>query len=209
MHMSLKVIGAGLGRTGTYSLKLAISQLGFGPCHHMEEVAKNMAVQLPLWQAALEGRADWTTIYDGFNSAVDWPTARFFRELNATYPQAKFILGHRDPRTWADSFGGTIYKLISEPDKSPEHMREWLSMASQVIQQTGVPMGTDLDGLRAAFVSHLEAVKAEIPKERLLVYEVKEGWGPLCAFLGVPVPDEPFPRTNNRSEFWDLVASLS
>jgi hypothetical protein len=207
--MSLKVIGAGLGRTGTYSLKLAITQLGFGPCHHMEEVAKNLSVQLPLWQAALKGHADWPAIYDGFNSAVDWPTARFFRELNAAYPEARFILGCRDPQTWAESFGETIYRLITQADQAPEHLREWLDMASEVIQQTGVPMGTDLDGLKAAFVDHLEAVQAEIPAERLLVYQVKDGWEPLCSFLGVPVPNEPFPRSNNRSEFWDLVESVS
>jgi hypothetical protein len=209
LAMSLKVIGVGVGRTGTYSLKLAITQLGFGPCHHMEEVAKNLPVQLPLWQAALRGQTDWAAIYDGFESAVDWPTARFFRELNAAYPEAKFILGHRDARTWAESFGATIYKLISEADQAPEHLREWLAMVSEVIRQTGIPMGRDLDGLEAAFTAHISAVKAEIPAERLLVYEVKEGWEPLCSFLGVAEPDGPFPRTNNRSEFWDLVESVS
>lgn len=207
--MSLKVIGAGIGRTGTYSLKLALAQLGFGPCHHMEEVAKNMPAQLPLWCAALEGRANWSAIYDGFESAVDWPTARFFRELNTAYPEAKFILGHRNPRTWAESFGGTIYKLVSEADQAPEHLQEWLGMARDVIQQTGIPMRANLDELEAAFKTHVAAVKAAIPAERLLVYEVKEGWGPLCTFLGVPAPSEPFPRTNNRSEFWDLVKSVT
>lgn len=207
--MSLKVIGAGIGRTGTYSLKLAISALGFGPCHHMEEVVKHLPVQLPLWQAALVGRADWPAIYDGYESAVDWPTARFFRELNAAYPEAKFVLSHRDPRTWAESFDATIYKLISGTDEAPEHLREWLAMAGEVIRQTGIPVGADLEGLEAAFTAHTAAVKAEIPADRLLVYQVKDGWDPLCAFLGVPVPDEPFPRTNNRGEFWDLIKSFS
>lgn len=207
--MSLKVIGAGIGRTGTYSLKLALARLGFGPCHHMEEVAKNLPVQLPLWQAALQGDADWTAIYDGFGSAVDWPTARFFRELNSAYPEAKFVLGYRDPYTWADSFGETIYKLISEAEKAPEHLQDWLAMAAEVIRQTGIPEGADREGLAAAFSAHAAAVQAAIPADRLLVYEVKDGWQPLCGFLGVPVPDEPFPRTNNRGEFWDLIASVS
>ena len=207
--MSLKVIGAGIGRTGTYSLKLAITQLGFGPCHHMEEVAKNLPVQLPLWQAALKGRADWPAIYDGFESAVDWPTARFFRELNSAYPDAKFILGHRPARVWAESFAATIYKLMSEADQAPEHLREWLAMAQETVRQTGIPDGADIDGLEAAFNDHVEAVKAEIPAERLLVFDVEDGWKPLCSFLGVPVPADPFPRTNNRSEFWDLISSVS
>lgn len=207
--MSLRVIGAGVGRTGTHSLKLAITRLGFGPCHHMEEVAKNMPVQLPLWQAALAGNADWRAIYDGYNSAVDWPTARFFRELNAAYPEAKFILGYRDPESWADSFGETIYKLISETEDPPEHLRPWLNMCTEVIRQTGIPMGANRNSLAAAFSAHVAAVKDTIPAERLLVYQAKEGWEPLCAFLGVPVPKEPFLHTNNRSEFWDLVASVS
>ena len=205
----LKVIGVGVGRTGTYSLKLALNELGFGPCFHMEEVAKKLPVQLPLWQAALKGRADWSAIYDGYESAVDWPTARFFRELHAAYPKAKFILSHRSPRSWAESFGATIYKLISKPDQAPEHLQEWLAMAGEVIRQTGIPAGADVAGLEAAFSAHVEAVKAAIPADRLLVYEVKEGWEPLCTFLGVPVPDAPFPRTNNRSEFWDLIESVS
>lgn len=207
--MSLKVIGAGVGRTGTYSLKLALAHLGFGPCHHMEEVAKNLPAQLPLWQAALEGSGDWEAIYDGFSSAVDWPTARFFRELNSVYPDAKFVLGYREPEVWADSFGETIYKLVSEADEAPDHLRDWLAMAAEVIRQTGIPLGADREGLAAAFSNHVEAVKETIPADRLLVHNVKEGWKPLCDFLGKPVPAEPFPRTNNRGEFWDLVRNVS
>lgn len=203
--MSLKVIGAGLGRTGTYSLKLALEALGFGPCHHMEEVAKNLPVQLPLWQGALKGRADWPATFDGYASAVDWPTARFYRELHAAYPEAKFVLGHRSPRSWAESFGGTIQELISAADQAPPHLQDWLAMAREVVQQSGVSFDADTAALEATFLAHHEAVKAAIPADRLLVHEAKDGWEPLCAFLGVAVPDQPYPRTNNRSEFWDLV----
>jgi len=115
--MTLNVIGAGVGRTGTYSLKLAINQLGFGPCHHMEEVIFNMPVQVPLWAAAVDGRPDWQKIYSGYNSAVDWPTARFFGELHKAYPSAKFVLTHRSPESWADSFGETIFKLMAGRDE--------------------------------------------------------------------------------------------
>jgi hypothetical protein len=208
-HMTLKIIGAGLGRTGTFSLKAALTQLGFGPCHHMEEVAANMPVQLPLWQAALRGEPDWEATFEGFQSAVDWPVARFYREMNAVYPDAKFILSHRSPQSWAESFSQTIYKLLAEIDSAPEHLREWLSMVVELLRQNGIPPGMDVAALKAAFESHSEAVKAEIPAERLLVYQVKDGWEPLCAFLDVPVPDDPFPRTNNRKEFWELVESFS
>jgi hypothetical protein len=204
--MTVKIIGAGVGRTGTYSLKLAINQLGFGPCHHMEEVLLNMPSQVPLWAAAVEGKADWDAIYRGYLSAVDWPTAGFFRELNEAYPEAKFILTVRSPETWVASFSETIYKLLGEKANAPEGMRAWLDMASKVVEKTGFPPGLDLEGLKEAFVAHQEAVKATIPESRLLVFQVKDGWDPLCKFLGSPVPSEPFPRTNDRGEFWDRVA---
>lgn len=203
--MTLQVIGAGLGRTGTYSLKLAINQIGFGPCHHMEEVLHHMPVQVPLWAAANNDQADWPRIYEGYESAVDWPTACFFRELAKAYPDAKFILTERDPERWADSFGATIYKLLAGKDQAPPEMRDWLEMASGVIAKSGFPLGLEHDDLKKGFMAHNEAVKAAVPADRLLVFEVKDGWGPLCDFLGVPAPDTDFPRTNDRGEFWDRV----
>ncbi|WP_457652870.1 sulfotransferase family protein [Rhodocaloribacter sp.] len=203
--MAMNVIGTGVGRTGTYSLKLALDQLGLGPCHHMEEVLHNMPVQVPLWSEALDGNPDWREIYGGYESTVDWPTAGFFRELHEAYPDARFVLTHRSPESWADSFGSTIYKLIAGRDQAPPEMKAWLDMASGVISKTGFPDGLDREGLMRAFTAHNEAVKRAIPADRLLVYQVKDGWEPLCAFLGVPVPDAPFPRSNDRAEFWDRV----
>ena len=201
----MQLIGTGVGRTGTYSLKLAINQLGLGPCHHMEEVLHNMPVQVPLWSAALNGASEWQSIYDGYPSAVDWPTAGFFRELFEAYPTAKFVLTLRSPESWADSFGGTIYQLLAGREQAPPEMRDWLEMAVGVIARTGFPDGLDRDGLIAAFVAHNDAVRATIPAGQLLEFEVKQGWGPLCEFLEVPAPDEPFPRSNHREEFWDRV----
>ena len=201
----MHVIGAGVGRTGTYSLKLAINQLGLGPCHHMEEVLHNLPVQVPLWSAALNGNPDWRAIYSGYDSAVDWPTAGFFRELLEEYPSARFVLTHRSPENWADSFGATIYQLLATSDQAPPDMQDWLAMASAVVARTGFPVGLDRDGLIKAFVAHNEAVKKTIPAAQLLVYEVKDGWEPLCKFLGASIPADPFPRTNDRAEFWDRV----
>ena len=203
--MALTVIGAGVGRTGTFSLKLALNHLGLGPCHHMEQVLLNMPVQVPLWSAAVSGQADWPRIFSGFNSTVDWPTACFYRELASEYPDAKFILTLRDAERWADSFSATIYKLLAGRDEAPEEMRVWLDMVVKVVTMTGFPLGLDRNGLVEAFNSHNDAVKVAIPASRLLVFEVKDGWQPLCDFLGLPVPDMEFPRTNHREEFWDLV----
>jgi len=203
--MTLKIIGAGVGRTGTYSLKSAITRLDLGPCHHMEEVLHHMPVQLPLWQTAVKGSPDWAAIFDGYQSAVDWPTAGFFGELSKAYPDAKFILTVRSPESWAASFSETIYALLAGKDQAPPHMQPWLAMASAVIDKTGFPAGMSPAALATAFTAHNEAVKAAIPGDNLLVYEVKQGWEPLCAFLGKPVPSEVFPKTNNRVEFWELV----
>lgn len=207
--MSLKVIGAGVGRTGTYSLRLAINQLGLGPCYHMEDVLQNQPVQVPLWVTAAKGHPDWEAIYEGYESAVDWPTARYYRELIAAYPTAKFILTLRSPESWAASFSATIYKLIAQRDQAPPEMRAWIDMGSNIIADNGFRDGLDDAGLIRAFNAHNDSVKAAIPAEQLLVYQVKEGWEPLCAFLDVPVPAEPFPRTNDRAEFWDLVAAAN
>ncbi len=205
MIMELKVIGLGLGRTGTYSLKTALEELQLGPCHHMERVAQNMAVQLPLWNEALNNPTNFEAVYEGMQSAVDWPTAAFYKELYASYPNAKFILTHRSKESWAESFGSTIYKLLTDREKAPPPVQEWLNMVVRVIEKSGFPMGLDFEGLANRYEAHNKAVRDLIPPKQLLVYQVKEGWEPLCKFLNMEIPAKEFPRTNNREEFWDLV----
>ena len=200
--VTLRVVGAGIGRTGTFSLKHALERLGFGPCHHMIEVLGNMPEQLPLWQAAVAGQPDWGQIYRSYHSAVDWPTARFYRELHAAYPDAMFILGYRSPQSWAESFSQTIYLALSDISKAPEEQQDWLHMVTELITQNGIPPGLDVAELEKAFIAHADGVKAAIPPEQLLVFEAKDGWEPLCKFLNVPVPEESYPRTNDRAEFW-------
>lgn len=201
----MKVIGVGLGRTGTYSLRMAIDRLGLGPCYHMEDVVQNMPLRVPHWNAALGGHPDWAATFDGFESAVDWPTACFYRELLEAFPSAKFVLTERNPETWADSIGSTILKLLAGRSEAPEEMRGWLDMCAAVIQKNGIEIDFNREQLAQAFVAHNEAVKKAIPADKLLIYTVRQGWDPLCNFLGKSAPDEPFPRTNNREEFWDLV----
>ncbi len=204
--MELKVIGTGVGRTGTYSTKLALNELGFGPCHHMEEVLFNMPTQVPLWVNAVNGKPDWKAIYKGYKSTVDWPTAAFSRELSEAYPNAKFVHTVRSPESWVASFSETIYKLLANIAEAPKEMQDWLNMVVRVTEKTGFPGGLDTAGLINAFTAHTEAVKKAIPASNLLIFQVKDGWEPLCEFIGVPVPDKPFPRTNDRGEFWDKVS---
>ena len=203
--MELKVIGLGLGRTGTYSLKTALEELELGPCHHMERVAQNMSVQLPLWNEVLNNPTNFEAAYEDMQSAVDWPTAAFYKELYKHYPNAKFILTHRSKESWAESFGSTIYKLLAERENAPTPVQEWLNMVVKVIEKSGFTMDLDFEELAERYKVHNKAVLDLIPPEQLLVYQVKEGWEPLCKFLNLKTPITEFPRTNNREEFWDIV----
>lgn len=201
----MKIFGAGLGRTGTMSMRVALNQLGLGPCHHMKLVLDNMPEHVPLWNAVLDGNPDWSAVYAGQNSAVDWPTASFFKELHVAFPDAKFILTERNPLTWADSISETILTALASRDQMPEEVQKWMNMCLRVLSQAGVEEGMSRDELASVFTRHNELVKASIAPAQLLVYQVKEGWEPLCKFLSLEVPNETFPRTNDREEFFKLV----
>jgi len=191
--MSLKVIGAGFGRTGTLSLKFALEQLGFGPCYHMVEVFKNQAADL--WYEAAEGRPDWPRIFDGYNATVDWPSATFYAELADYYPDAKVILTKRDPEAWFRSTQATIFKQ-TPPESDP-----FGRMVRSVIGRLFDQRMHDHDHVIGVYERHNAEVVKRIPAHRLLVYEVAEGWKPLCDFLGVPVPDAPMPAVNSTEDF--------
>lgn len=203
----LDVIGVGFGRTGTLSMKSALETLGFGPCHHMLGLFENPS-EIPNWQSAGEGfPVDWDEVYAGYRSSVDWPGARFWRELVAHYPAAKVILTVRDPRSWYESALNSIYAsmLPADPGTNPifTQLRE---MSDKVVWQ-GVFEGrfAEADHALKIFEEHQEAVRREVPADRLLVFEVSEGWEPLCAHLDVPVPDVPFPRLNDRQKFTEII----
>lgn len=199
--MSLKVIGAGYGRTGTMSLKLALEQLGLGPCYHMVEVFKNpQAAQW--WLDAAEGRPDWQKIFAGYNSTVDWPNATFYAELAAAYPQAKVILTERDPQAWFASTQATIFSRDFPEDTTDT----WQRMALKVICDLFDRRMHDKDHVISVYKAHNARVREVIPPERLLVYEVSQGWAPLCGFLGVAVPDGPMPKVNSTEEFQARLA---
>jgi hypothetical protein len=194
--MALKVIGSGLGRTGTLSLKRALEQLGFGPCHHMIEVFMHPDSAL-LWVEAAEGRPDWEALLGDYQSAVDHPACSFWRELADRYPDAKVIHSVRDPDQWFDSTQATIFAPGATGLNRPPPFQQFFETVLNIFH-------TDIHDRAAMtdyFRRHGEEVLATIPKERLLVYPVGAGWEPLCAFLGVPVPDAPYPRENSREVF--------
>jgi hypothetical protein len=207
--MSLTVIGAGLGRTGTLSLKRALDELGLGPCHHMEEVMAHPE-QIPAWHAAGRGETvDWGELLAGYRSSVDWPSAQFWAELADEFPAAKVVLTVRETQRWYESFSKTILTLLRAVGGAPNPtMGAILAMTQDVIVRRAFDGRLDEpDHIKASFDRHNATVKAALPPDRLLVFEVAQGWAPLCAFLGVPVPAMPFPRVNSTKEFWELIGT--
>jgi hypothetical protein len=212
----MKVIGVGLGRTGTLSLKVALERLGFGPCFHMRNMLDHRD-RLPLWRSAADGQpVDWNAVFAGYGSSVDWPGAGFWRELSSFYPRAKVILTVRDPERWYDSVRQTIFQLAGAGPQSPlaqEAARKVPGVAEvHAINRALIWDGPlfqgrfeDREFALRAFAQHNASVQRELPPERLLVCEVADGWQSLCDFLGVPIPDEKFPHLNDRDEFWGRV----
>ena len=201
--MALQVVGTGFGRTGTNSLKLALEQLGFGPCHHMFEVRDNPAL-LPYWQAAAHGALpDWDAVFAGYAASVDWPGARFWREITTHFSAAKVVHSTRDAESWIRSVHATIWPAMRDrASRAAGPARDRMEMAhALIVEQTFGGRLDDADHAVAVYRAHEAEVRRSIPAALLLVYEVAAGWGPLCAFLGVPVPESPFPRVNTTEQF--------
>ncbi|SEN58474.1 sulfotransferase family protein [Nonomuraea pusilla] len=211
----LKVIGAGFPRTGTVSMKAALERLGFGPCYHMFEIMTDPS-QVDRWLPAASGQPlDWNRVFDGYRSAQDWPASFFWREQAEAFPEAKVVLTVRDPSRWYVSMKALFADnplRQAEGRELPEGaaaVAGTMARLSPVLAHIGrSTFGDDwtLDGglpdERAAvevFERHAAEVRASLPPERLLVFDVREGWGPLCAFLGVDVPGEPFPHLNDSA----------
>ena len=201
--MSLKVVGAGFGRTGTLSLKFALEKIGFAKCYHMMEVHQQPAHR-KLWQDAHQGKPiDWDALFEGYQASVDWPSCNLWREQLIQYPDAKVILSLRDPEKWYASVMATIYKGSNAGRNSEdESAREASRWVFEIIwQRVFEDRMEDKDYVIDIFNAHNQRVIEEVPKDQLLVFEAAEGWEPLCQFLDVPIPDEPYPRVNSTEEF--------
>ena len=196
--MPLSVIGAGFGRTGTSSLKGALEQMGVGRCYHMIEVFPNPEGPV-FWERVADGKAfDWEEIFAPFSATVDWPACRYYRELMARYPEAKVILTERDPEKWYRSCQDTIFSdaHYDELKGSP-----FEGMIQKIVYGAFDGRRHDHDHVIDVYLRHNEEVKRTVPAERLLVYEVSQGWAPLAEFLGLTAPDAPFPVFNTSEDF--------
>jgi hypothetical protein len=204
----MDVIGAGFGRTGTLSLKIALEQLGFGPCMHMVQLLDDPERAVLFRRAAEGDLASLDKALAGQRATVDWPGTYFWRELVARHPQAKVVLTVRDPQRWYDSAHGTIFQAATNaPPPADDAVAAGSAMIHTLVWQ-GTFGGRFADREHAvrAFTEHNEAVRRVVPADRLLEFEVSQGWAPLCDFLGVPVPDVPFPRANDSASFRARIA---
>ena len=205
--MSLKVIGAGFGRTGTLSLKLALEQLGFGPCYHMLEVGQH-SEHVALWRRAAAGKpVDWPTLFENYQAAVDWPSCNYWQAQLAAFPNAKVILSERDPEAWYASIMNTIYPSSAKArekaaEESDPAAIERFAMVYEVIWD-GVFGGRmdDKAHVIGCYLAHNARVKQLLPSTQLLILDPADGWPPLCEFLRCPQPDAPFPSVNSTAEF--------
>jgi len=204
-------------RTGTLTQKVALEMLGFGPCYHMVDVLADLD-QAKLWQRALDGEAPWEQIFDGFNSTVDWPGGYFYRELIDVYPDAKVLLSVREPQAWERSMRETVWavrhgeSLVRLLSSAQAHVNEqWRGFLEMIDRLVWEGEGTFATGhaepqqLIDTMIRHNREVEEVVPSERLLVWDVKEGWERLCEFLEAPVPHQPFPHVNDRTEFLNRV----
>ena len=198
----MRIVGAGLGRTGTLSLKLALERLLGQPCYHMLEVFGHLD-HIPTWHAAYRGESvDWQPILGPYDAIVDWPGAGVWRQLAATYPEAKVLLSTRkDAATWLKSARATIMDSSPENalDEDPK-MPGFGPMARDMFAAFE-PNWRDDDAAMAAYDRHNEEVRREVPADRLVEWQPGDGWVPLAAALGVDVPDEDFPHVNTTEEF--------
>lgn len=195
--MTLKVIGAGVGRTATFSLKFALEHLGFGPCYHMSEVFASARRNVRLWLDVVNGKPDWDAVFAGFKATTDYPACTYWRELAAYYPDARVILTLRDADSWFDSVSETIF---SEKMNSASAGTPIAAMLDGVIFNAFDGKVKDRAFMTDWFNRRNQQVIDALPPERLLVFSPKEGWEPLCRLLGVPVPGVAFPRVNSRDE---------
>jgi hypothetical protein len=199
--MMLQVVGAGLGRTGTVSLKSALERLLGAPCYHMTEVFAHLDDHVPVWHAAVRGEpVDWEDLLGGYRAAVDWPVGAFWRPLGEAYPGAIVLLSVRDDaETWWRSADRTVFEAMRR--EPPPELQAWYAMISDLWTATMGERWDDPDVAMAAYERHNAEVRAGVPPERLVEWRPGDGWEPLCEALGLPVPEDRFPHENTTADF--------
>jgi len=200
-HEGLHVVGAGLGRTGTTSLKLALERLLGAPCYHMMETRKRPDDRL-VWKGAFEGApTHWAAMFEGYTATVDWPGAGVWHEIHAAFPDALVLLSVRDADDWWGSASRTIFPSIASQIPHPDSGRTASDGMAEAMIRRFTTDYLDERAAKAAYLAHNADVRASVDPARLIEWHPGDGWDPLAAALGLPVPDEPFPHANTTDEF--------
>lgn len=200
--MELEVVGAGVGRTGTHSLKLALEQLLQAPCHHMTEILGDPD-QVPPWIDAVEGRpVDWADMLAQYRAIVDWPGGAFWPELSEANPDALVLLSLRDPESWYRSASNTIFLAF---EHMPPELAPWMGAVRKLLRDRFSDRFDDPTAMMDAYERHNDSVRANVPSSRLLEWNLGDGWEPICERLGTDIPAEPFPVTNTTNEFREMA----
>lgn len=203
--MALQVVGAGLGRTGTHSLQIALAQLLGGPCYHMVEVFGRPG-DIPVWHAAINGEMPvWNDFLADYRATVDWPACAFWRELLAENPDAIVLLSSRDTDGWWKSANNTIFQVADRPPPPDSGMQAQMDMAQDMLRKRFTPNWQDEAEAKQAFERHNAHVRASAPAGRLVDWHPGDGWEPICRALDLPVPSEPFPHVNTTDEFRAMI----
>ncbi|MGH3466494.1 MAG: sulfotransferase family protein [Thermocrispum sp.] len=207
----LKLINAGLGRTGTTSLQAALERLGFGPCYHMFDIIGSQQ-RLEQWEGIVcDGqRPDWAALFEGFTSAVDGPPAIFYREIAEALPDVKIILTTRDAERWYQSTYDTLYQFALRSKDNPPPAGSSSARLFRVVNTMvweGLFDGrfADQDYAIEVYRQRNDEIIRSVDPGRLLVYDVTQGWGPLCAFLGVEAPPADFPHANDSASMRTVI----
>ncbi len=207
MVEGLHVVGAGLPRTGTRSLRAALERLLGGTCYHMSTLRERGYVDVSTFTAAARGsRVQWDGVFDGCRSAVDFPASAFWRELAREYPRSLILLSERDSAdAWWRSADATVFEkrrqIAAGLDTADQVQRAWFAMTEALFTRT---LGSDWDNPETAKTRYERwnsDVRASAPADRLLVWRPGDGWVRLCEALNLPVPDEPFPHLNTTDQF--------
>lgn len=201
--MAIRVVGAGLGRTGTNSLKLALEELLGGPCYHMFELMQRPQ-DGPAWESAVRDEpVDWKGLLCDYVATVDWPACAFWREIHAANPDSVVLLSTRDsPEAWWASMERTIVPALGQPlpADDPERARG-RAMVLEMMRTRFTPDWHDRAAAIAAYERHNEDVRRGVHAGRLIDWRAGDGWEPICAALDLPVPPTPFPHENKTADF--------
>lgn len=213
--MALKVIGTGLPRTGTASLKGALQLLGYQQTYHMDNLLNNPAM-VKYWVELFDtGKTDFDVLFDGFTASTDFPGFFAYKALLKKYPESKFILTTRDLDSWYDSIHKTVFQAVTSffAKETPTDSMRRVEGVFQLLDrylfgQFFNGTFTDKEKTLSIVKAYLQEVKQNIPDGQMLVYEISEGWEPLCDFLDLPVPDLEFPYKNKREDFNTMIAKM-